>query len=216
MKKIFIFLFGLVFLYTLIVFSKEGNNNILIIGDSFVKGSGVQQNYGWAQRLEKKYTSKTFEIIGNGGENILRVLKRRKEVISKKFNVIILEIGINDSSFRKSLNCNEVSQREFEYGLENFVKYCKKENNNVKIYFIGITRVDENLTTPFKPDIYYYNDNIDVYNEILKDKAKELKIGFVSLSKFNEDSDCLSKDGLHPTDKGYQLIYYLTDKIIFQ
>ena len=95
------------------------DNHILIIGNSFVEGVGADGKNGWAQILSTQYKS-NMTISGVGGDTIKKILARFPKILDKKHQLVILEVGINDSRYRPSLKSREVELTEFLRGLNKF------------------------------------------------------------------------------------------------
>ena len=180
---------------------------ILIIGNSFVEGIAAKNNFGWAQRFRKEYAQHFIELSGIGGDNILKILARLSRYSSYDFDSVILEVGINDSRFRPSQSGEEVPLPIFKKGINEFANLFKQSNQNVKIVLIGLTRVNEVLTNPYKEDKYYTNSNIAIYDKALKDVSHELELVYIDMPKLHDKVGLLA-DGIHPTDKGHNLLYH--------
>ena len=143
-------------------------------------------------------------ISAKGGSTIFDVLDRVSEYNLDNFSHIILAIGIVDSRYRPSLDKYEVSLPEFEEGLKQFESLFLSEKQN--IYLIGLTRVEESKTTPAKKDKFFYNIDVELYDQVLKDIATEYNLTYINVPPLN-DQQGLLVDGLHPSDDGYSLMY---------
>ena len=145
---------------------------IIIIGDSFVQGAGDEDGGGWTEIFKKEFEEDYNVIIrGYGGNNINDVLARvDNDLIFFNPDIIILEVGINDSRLRKSLNfSNEIEEKQFENGLYHFITTIRnKLDKQLKFIFIGTTPVVDNLTTPYKEDKYYSTEQSKKYNGIIE------------------------------------------------
>ena len=180
--------------------------NILIIGNSFVEGVAAKDNFGWAQRLRNKFAHLNVLISGVGGDNILKINNRLDRLPQKKFDFVFLEVGINDSRYRPSINSEEVPIRQFKDGIKYFATHFRESNPSVRIFVLGLTRVDERKTTPYKEDKHYLNSNITKYDRALKEISQEIGLIYLSVPLLN-DQDSLLADGIHPSDEGHKEIY---------
>lgn len=57
---------------------------------------------------------------------------------------------------------------------------------------------------------YFKNDRINSFNKILKKVCEGYdRANFIDMSRLSDDwvGSCLFKDGLHPNDKGHELIF---------
>lgn len=178
---------------------------ILIIGDSFVEGVGANDKNGWAQMFSQKHQSHFIETSGIGGDNIEKISRRISD-FKLNYDVVVLEIGVNDSRYRPSKNGNEIDIKVFTKELKAFVKYFRSLNKNVQIYFLGLTRVNESFTNPYKEDKYYLNKYISVYDQLLKDVSTEEKVDYVELPSLLSH-DGLLIDGIHPSNEGHHALY---------
>jgi hypothetical protein len=70
---------------------------------------------------------------------------------------------------------------------------------------MGLTRVEESLTAPYKEDKYYLNRLIEEYDISLKTIAARNDAIYVSIPVLH-DSPRFLADGLHPTDEGHRVI----------
>jgi lysophospholipase L1-like esterase len=198
---------------------------ILVFGDSIVYGSGDKQG-GWVQRLraflERKYSEEPFVYnLGIPGATTKEILKGFEFEFRQRWyktgNTLIFEIGSNDSAFLKSNKGKEwISPMQFERNIKEIIKRAKKTTK--KIFFIGLTPVDESKTKPIPWDknVNYENKNIEEYNKIINAICKKEKVPFIEiLGKFKKhDYKKLLSDGVHPNEKGHELIFQEIKKSI--
>lgn len=188
---------------------------MVIIGDSFVRGTGAADLNGWAQRLSDSL-SDFYEVYlkGHGGHTILDILDRlERDALNYHPDLVILQVGTNDSRYRPSFDAdNEVPSDEYRKGINDFitrVRECCYPHTHVVA--LGTTPVDEEQTRPYKEDKHYINSNLHDYDDILSDVCRERQARYVKLFEaFSEErlEDVLA-DGVHPNDTGHQLIHDL-------
>jgi lysophospholipase L1-like esterase len=184
---------------------------IIFIGNSFVEGVGDSERGGWTRRVALGLSYEWDAIHrGVGGDNIKGVLNRfPTDVILNDPKIVVVEVGINDSRVRPSLgNANEVPTNEFSIALETLDNIVKTRNIN-KLVMIGLTPVNEKMTTPYKEDKIYLNKEILKYNKLIQKFSHSKEHFFVSL--YNEFLAAggpakLTVDGLHPSSEGHALI----------
>jgi lysophospholipase L1-like esterase len=201
--------------------------NILIFGDSITWGA-VDSKGGWAQRIKDHANIQTLAgkdnnnnvyPLGISGENSGELLKRLKAEASLRLDednktVLIIAIGINDSQIELLAHTNKISAEDFRKNLNQIIEIGK--NLAQQIIFIGLTPVDEGKVKPmpWKLTHGYTNEQIEKYNNVLKQVAEEQSVTFLEIyTKFqNGDTKALLFDGLHPNDKGHKLIYSIVEE----
>lgn len=190
-------------------------NNILIFGDSITWGA-VDSKGGWANRLKDESGENTVYILGISGDTSSGVLKRLTQESLARLDddlqtVLIIAIGINDSQIELETNTNKISLENFYDNLKKIVIDGKKFAN--KTTLLGLTPVDEEKVKPmpWKETHGYTNEQIEKYDKTIKKVAEEENVDLVEIySKFKQvDYKNLLFDGLHPNDKGHELIYSL-------
>ena len=178
-----------------------GNNDakdLLVLGDSFVAGEGATGMRGWAQRLAARFDEAV--VSGAGGDTIESLNRRLEPLLNDEYEIVLVEIGLNDSRIRASLGHNEVRSGEFRDGLERLIEKLSMRADRVGL--LALTRVDENKTAPYKRDKYYFNRDIAVYDAILRDTAANQGIMYLRVPTLLDEPDLLF-DGLHPSDSGH-------------
>jgi hypothetical protein len=174
---------------------------VLVVGDSFVEGVGDLDRGGWAVRLGEIADITTI-VNGVGGRTSIDVLDI-VDSLPSGFDLAILQVGLNDSRYRDSLTGQEVELNIFKKAVSKIV-----ESLNVKaarVAIMGLTRVNEDLTDPYKPDKSYRNRLIDDYDRCLRDMALGGTFDYIPVSTLGERPGLLS-DGLHPSPLGHELL----------
>jgi len=200
---------------------------IFIFGDSITQGFYDTQG-GWATRLANKLHSTTLEnmLAGNdkneyevfnlgvSGDTAGGVLERMDAEIAarqlgKDEDVIVIAVGCNDSLLRE--NHVFVDEDVFLKTVEDLVDKAVKHTSRVLL--VGLAPVDQSLTDPWKfssSGKQYKNNRIDLFEDTLKRVAERKNIGFVPIyDTYKAELDKGTKlhaDGLHPNDKGHELI----------
>ena len=113
-----------------------------------------------------------FGVDGNTTEDLLRRLECELNSI-KDEKIVLFQIGVNDSSILNDKN--RVSAKKFRRNLNEIIEITRKFTD--KILFVGLTPVDEDRTMPvwWDENLFYKNDLVQKYNEILKEVASNVR-----------------------------------------
>lgn len=191
---------------------------LCIWGDSIVYGSNDDEKGGWVNRLKLFVDNKIGDDIsvcnlGVSGDDTNKLIARFKSECSKREpKVIIFAIGINDTQYIKEESTPKVSLEKFTDNVIKLINIAKEYTS--KIGIIGLTRVDESRTQPFRIIINYSNSNIIKYDLALRKIARVNSIKYLRLFNTLETTDL--DDGLHPNSTGHEKIYNKTKKLILE
>jgi lysophospholipase L1-like esterase len=182
--------------------------NYLALGDSLTAGTGAEletQSYPYliAQELQKNANVNLMNlgIPGAGAQNILQ--NELPQVQGFKPDIITLLIGINDMHDRVGLE-------KFKINLTATIKQLKNYQGAkialINIPFLGTPKI---IHFPFR---YYYQNQTEKYNSLIKDLAAEHNLCLIDLHAktkdlFSNNSDLYAADQFHPSAKGYELFY---------
>jgi acyl-CoA thioesterase I len=191
---------------------------ILVFGDSITYGK-VDTQGGWTSRLRRYFDEQTadqnykrnFPDVYNQGisadtaEDILKRLDVETSARIKEEIIFVLAIGTNDSVLDNGQP--RYVQEKFQSNYKEILQRMEKYSN--KILIVGLLPVNEELTTPvpWRTKRHYTNKQVLLFDEIIKDIAKSKNLPYVSLFNIFENKLDLFPDGLHPDDKGHQLIF---------
>ena len=125
-------------------------------------------------------------------------------------NVVILSIGVNDAKY---FNGDfKVSKEEYKENIKKIIE--KITARGFELVILGLTRVEID-DLEYKPGKFYYNSNIEEYeqdlkvilnnDEALKELCAEEKIKYISLKDTLQKEDYI--DGLHPNQNGYRKMF---------
>lgn len=197
---------------------------VLVFGDSITYGAWDTQG-GWVQRLrsfidkrnisDPRYFCLVFNqgISGDKSTDLLRRMRFETEQRldeDKPETVFIIGIGGNDSVFDKETGRNRTSEKKYEENVGRLIKIAKGYTS--KIVFVGLLPADEakSAPVPWRMNLYYQNEYLKRYNGITRSVCSKNDVPFIELfDKFikKKDYQKLLEDGLHPTDKGHELIF---------
>ncbi len=176
---------------------------LLVLGNSFVEGVGATDTRGWASHLGNHLPHYRVITGGVGGNTSADLLSRIGEFSHSAPAVFVIQIGLNDSRWRPSGGRCEVSIDDFRANMTRLLTYISSPAPEQ--YVLGLTRVDETLTTPFKPDKHYVNRLIEQYDGLLREVATAHAAIYVPLPPLTQAPGLLA-DGLHPSDAGHRMI----------
>lgn len=185
--------------------------NILIIGESTAAGVGAStQEKTFASHIYHQ-SDKAFNIY-NLGKNGLkagrlkRLLAHAKQEIPEKFEIAIILIGAND--------CFKFTPpRRFSHQLKEFIELLQNKKSVQQVILLSIAPVQH---FPSIPGIMRFF--LGMHRSILTRELKSLQKIIPGLDfnnfKFEKSSEFLASDGIHPSDKGYELMAKETIKSI--
>ncbi|MFA5107317.1 MAG: SGNH/GDSL hydrolase family protein [Patescibacteria group bacterium] len=191
---------------------------ICLFGDSITWGAWDRERGGWAARLRSYLETNNRDVAvyncGVSGDTVADLLQRFDvECKARGPNIIVLSIGINDSRYYTTKDKPETTPEQFQKNFDELLKKAKKYAD--AIICLGLTKVDEKITTPcsWKPDKYYDDENIRKYDAIMQKSCDHAGVLFHSLYDLLDFSDLV--DGLHPSSKGHEKMF-LAIKDFFQ
>jgi lysophospholipase L1-like esterase len=191
---------------------------ILVFGSSSVYGAWDKEG-GWVGRL-RKYADQQNEyheknrtevynqgIIGDSSKNVLERFEVETQLrlrINDGVNTILFQIGGNDSSFIASKGKARIIPEFYKQNLASLLALARKYTQNIA--FVGLTLVDESVTNPISwdSDIFYKNDAILLYNDIIRDFCKVNDIPFIDII---DRAIYFCDDGVHQDSNGHQIVF---------
>ena len=198
----------------------------LFFGDSITYGEYDGVFGGWVDIL-KRYALQKYnegssnELIlfnlGIGGETSEGLVKRIPHEIkarnSADGNIVFIGYGANDLAVKDGNQM--VDAEQFKANIETAIQDAKLYSE--EIYLVSILpiseKIDSKISTTGK---IRTNGDVLVYNQILKDIATKNALSYIDFhSAFLEDKEILlSKDGVHPNEKGYGMMAEIAIPII--
>jgi lysophospholipase L1-like esterase len=194
--------------------------NILIFGDSISAGRMVDKIKSWPSLLTQFLDTKDkyFTLVHNlsiPGDTTSEVIKRLpveaearcKKIYPEDHASIIFSVGINDTKCINHKNNPVTRPRDFRKNIGLLIKSAKEYTDHV--IFIGLTLVNEQKTAPMD-NVYFLNDKIKTYNEIIKEECLKRHIIFLDIIEdwlISNYLNLLSDDGIHPNEIGHRKIF---------
>lgn len=197
----------------------------LFFGDSITYGEYDGVFGGWVDILKRyalqKYNEGSNELIlfnlGIGGETTEGLVKRipheMKARNSAEGNVVFLAYGANDLAFKEGNHT--VNPEQFKANILTSIQVAKQYAED--IYLASILPISQNIdgvmTVSGK---LRTTEEILQYNQILKEICDENALDYIDFySGFVDDKEILlSKDGVHPNEKGYGIMAEIAIPII--
>lgn len=199
---------------------------IFVLGASYSFGIGAQRE-GWAGLLKEYLHKKMYSSDGIGDQYELYNFSKPGEPTKFTLNtsrfllehycrnksaIILVNTGANDSRAANTPTNYLNSLPQFQVELEALITELKKFSDTV--LFIGNCPVDEKRTNPKTNPFdgsksYFTNSRL---NEISLSTQRICHNKHIPFIKVNVDKDewiknCLFRDGLHPNQKGHQIIF---------
>lgn len=197
----------------------------LFFGDSITYGEYDGVFGGWVDILKRyalqKYNEGSNELIlfnlGIGGETSEGLVKRiQNEMTSRNSadgNIVFIGYGANDLAVKDRIQMVDTNQ--FKTNIEIAIQKAKEFSNEIcLVSILPISeRIDSKISATGK---IRTNEDVLFYNQILKNIATENSLIYIDFhSAFLKDKEILlSKDGVHPNEKGYGMMAEITIPII--
>lgn len=183
--------------------------SIVIFGDSVSWGAWDTEKGGWAERLwffvakRKENYVEIYNQSISGGTTETILERFESEAKARNADALIFQTGGNDAAYQREPNNFLVQPEKFKENIEEIIRRAKKITD--AIVFLDIKNCDESKTMPVSwIDMYYTNENIKRYSQIMKDVCLKNSIPFLDVGLLdNEDFD----DGLHPNSEGHRKIF---------
>ncbi len=191
-------------------------------------------------QVEKVYAERVLEALKDGspdvsvhnagvGSNTTRNARDRlaKDVLAYKPRVVVIQFGINDAAVdvwrEPPATASRVSLADYEANLRWIIGELRQQQVKPVLMTTNPTRWTDTLRglygkPPYRPDDA---DGFDApvlshYNEGVRRLASELAVPLVDIhAAFTaKGPDALLLDGMHPNDKGHQLVAELLLPVI--
>jgi lysophospholipase L1-like esterase len=190
---------------------------ILVFGSSETWGAFDFEKGGWVERLkiyylnirpECKYYVYNFGISSDDSEGLFFRLKTQIEIIEKvepDDYIFIFSIGKNDARFIGEKENKKVKINDFKENIKKIIKIAREYSS--KIFFVGLPELDEKKVNPWneKTKEYYENEDLENYDNKLREICKEEKINYIPIRNLLIKEDLY--DGLHPNSEGHRKIF---------
>lgn len=200
--------------------------NCLFFGDSITYGEYDGVLGGWVDYLKRfchsKYYNEAAEEVnlfnlGIGGETTVGLLNRLDVELNARIsptrNLVFLFYGANDLAIKHGEVV--VSKKDYKQNLVSAISMIKDRVD--EIYLLSIIPVSERIDgIQVSSGKLRSNQAVNEYNKILMELADSESVNYIDLySVFYQDKEeLLSKDYVHPNEKGYERIAEIIKPIV--
>ncbi|SIS62968.1 Lysophospholipase L1 [Chryseobacterium ureilyticum] len=198
----------------------------LFFGDSITYGEYDGVFGGWVDIL-KRYALQKFhegngdELIlfnlGIGGETTEGLLKRMPVELAARNcadgNLVFISYGANDLAIKDGAYI--VEPEKFKENIKIAVQHAKQFSKD--IYLVSILPIAQKIDgVVVGSGKLRTNEEVIVYNQILKDIAVENSLSYIDFYNaiLDDKEILLSEDGVHPNEKGYGIMAEIAIPII--
>ena len=176
---------------------KKADSNYVFLGDSITDFYDLDKYYDDLPVVNSGINgNSTTDILDNMNDRVYRYNPTK----------IFILIGTNDITKDRSTN-------QIVNNISKIVKRIKKNRPSAKIYIESIYPISKDDDSKIKKDMVKNRTNkqIKEINKKLKEKTKELDVNYINMyDKLVDKNDNLkleyTTDGLHMSDKGYDII----------
>lgn len=167
---------------------------ILFLGDSITAGYGIDQADAFPARVETRLMDAGYSVTGIdagvSGDTSTGGLNRLDWLLQNRVDILVLELGGNDG-----LRGIDLSLTRSNLGA--IIEQTREAWPGVEVVVVGM-RVPPNL------GIDYTREFADIYPSV----AAEYETHFVPFiaDRFEDITDIVQNDGIHPTEEGHALI----------
>ncbi len=164
----------------------------VILGDSLTEGYGVAQSAAFPALLQKKVdTDKlNWKVISSGssGSTSASGLQRIKWIAKDKPDIVLVLLGSNDG-------LRGLKVEDTEKNLNDTIEWAKKNNITVAL---GQLHVPPNYGKDYEKKFSAVYAKVAAKNKI--------QLGPFLLDKVAGNKDLNLADGIHPNEKGHQIV----------
>ncbi len=198
---------------------------LFFFGASYVYGVGAE-SAGFADLIKQRYHHKmygeggvgeTYEVFnfGKSGATVDFVSANVEKLLEmyqrEEKGIAVLTIGFNNARAKDQPNNFVCTLESYKQQMSELLDTMKTKTK--QLICLGYLFVDEAKTTPEKSPFsgslsFFYNERIQEFNAIFKALCEEKTITFVEIPVTKEEwlEKYVYEDGLHPNQKGHQLI----------
>lgn len=213
---------------------EQRTSQIFILGASIVYGVGGESG-GWADRVKRCLHERMYGPDGIGEQYEVYIFAKPGATIEfveetcqaqiaafkreAANTVAVVSVGLNDTKAEGEPDNYVSSIVEYRFAMASLLKRLR--SNVDSVIAVGYTPVDETKTTPFSSPIsngplYFSNDRISKFNDAFQQVCEAQEVPFIDMVVDLEEwqREHLSRDGLHPNDRGHEAIFHRVMPVI--
>ncbi len=189
----------------------------LYVKANYIARKRTELGFGYPSMVAKELGDENYTFVnrGVGGDRILDVYARIiRDIIKIKPDVMSLLVGVNDVWHDFDWN-NGTGFRRFERMYNILFEELTEELPDTKFIILGAFALEGSATAdrPDQPDRYReFREGVAKVAAIEKKVAEKYGIKFIDLGKILDEeaekytAKALTGDGVHPTEKGHEII----------
>lgn len=199
---------------------------ILVFGDSIGQGFYDDVNGGWVRLLQRDFFNEFYD--GKSDINIinLSVSGHTSQEVRARINaesrarridelmLTIIAVGVNDSYEKNGVR--RTPEADFKENIKAIITSAKTFGS---VVVLGCSACVESRVQPtrWNSKLYYSNALLKKYEAILRECTTAADSVFVPLWEVThsaQQSEETMPDGIHPNDKGHEIIYNEIKKVL--
>lgn len=185
----------------LVAKAKKGNIDLYFEGDSITRRWEANHKANWDRNFGG-WKAADFGAGGDRTQNVLyRLLNGELDGVNPK--VVVLMIGTNNVGFEPVEGSDEMLVADVTRGIKACLDVIRKKAPKAKILLMAITPRNTNGGTALMPTIDKINGRISKFAD--NRTIKFLNINDKLADKHGKLFEGVTDDGLHLTEKGYQV-----------
>lgn len=191
---------------------------ICVFGDSTAAGFWDREAGGWVNRLwlyesKKEDYREIYNLSISGGTSKTILDRFENEALIRKADALLFQTGGNDSAFLEKIGNYWIEPEKFRGNIAEIIRRAKKITEH--IVFMGFEGCEELKTMPVSwADVYYTNNAIKQYNQIIKEVCAEQSVPFLDVYELLTPADL--EDGVHPSIAGHIKIFEAVKKLLLE
>jgi len=186
------------------------SKRICVFGSSIGHGHNDIEKGGWCDRLKVYYFASAYDVSVynlsiSGAMSRDLVARFAEECDVRRPKIVIISIGMNDSTFDSDMEECRVPLKETKQNIKKLIEISNKNKRQVVI--IGLTAVDEKkvVPVPWAENLSYKNIYIKEYDKAIEEIAKDNNIPYCFMFDLLKKEDL--DDGLHPNAQGHKKMF---------